>query len=163
MQRIWISIGSNIEAEANVRGAVRALRRVFGEAALSPVYRTAAVGFAGPPFLNLVAGFETDLPAEEVMLALSQIEERFGRTRGDRRFDSRTLDLDLLTYGNETLTVNGKHLPRAEILEYGFVLKPLADVAPLERHPEDGRRYAEHWAAFRGDRNGMTRVDCDLG
>jgi 2-amino-4-hydroxy-6-hydroxymethyldihydropteridine diphosphokinase len=132
MQRIWISIGSNIDAAANVRDAVAALREIFGDAMLSPVYETAAVGFTGPHFLNLVAGFTTSLPAAEVVQVLGRIEARFGRQRD-------------------------------EILEYAFVLKPLADVAPKERHPVDGRTYAELWAAFEGDRTGMSSIDFDLG
>lgn len=162
MPRIWISIGSNIHAEANVRGAVKALREIFGDALLSPVYETAAVGFAGPPFLNLVAGFATDLPPEEVIRILGGIEARFGRVRGDKQFDSRTLDLDLLTYGDEASTVDGKRLPRDEILKYAFVLKPLADIAADERHPIDGRSYSELWTAFEGDRTGLTPIDCRL-
>lgn len=156
MPRIWVSIGSNIDAEANVRGAVGALREVFGDAVLSPVYETAAVGFEGPPFLNLVAGFRTGLPASRVMQILARIEARFGRERSAKKFDSRTLDLDLLVYGNAPLIVNGKRLPRDEILEYAFVLKPLADVAPAERHTVDGRTYAELWAAYEGDRSGIV-------
>ena len=163
MQRIWISIGSNIDAAANVRDAVAALREIFGDAMLSPVYETAAVGFTGPHFLNLVAGFTTSVPAAEVVQVLGRIEARFGRQRDEKKFDSRTLDLDLLTYGDEVVTASGKRLPRDEILEYAFVLKPLADVAPKERHPVDGRTYAELWAAFEGDRTGMSSIDFDLG
>lgn len=158
MPRIWISLGSNIDAETNVRTAVRALRKAFGEALLSPVYRTAAVGFDGPAFLNLVAGFDTDRAPEEVLGILSDIEHRLGRVRGPKRFDSRTIDLDLLTYGDQALNVEGKELPRGEILEYAFVLRPLAEVAPREHHPVDGRTYAELWETFEGDRNGMERM-----
>ena len=158
MPRIWISIGSNIDAEANIHGALKVLKRAFGDAVLSPVYETTAVGFEGPPFLNLVAGFVTDEPPENVMRVLNETEAEFGRIRGEGKFDSRTIDLDLLTYGAETLTVNGKHLPRDEILKYAFVLRPLADAAPEDRHPADGRTYGDLWAAFGGDRSGMSLI-----
>jgi len=154
--RIWISIGSNIDAEANVLAAVTALKAAFGAPLLSPVYRTAAIGFEGPPFLNLVAGFDTDLPPGQVLSTLAGIEDSLGRRRGPDRFDSRTVDLDLLTYGDQTLSIAGKELPRDEILDYAFVLKPLADVAPGEHHPVDGRTYRELWRAFTGKRDGMT-------
>ena len=158
MPRIWISIGSNIDAEANVRAAVKALRETLGEAILSPVYRTPAVGFDGPPFLNLVAGFDTGLPPEEVLSTLAAIEDSLGRHRGAKRFDSRTIDLDLLTYGDRVLKVRGQELPRDEILDYAFVLRPLAEVAPLERHPVDGRSYDALWRAFEGNREDMEAV-----
>lgn len=159
MPRIWISIGSNIHAEANISGALNCLRQAFGDATLSPVYETAAVGFDGPPFLNLVAGFVTDDPPDTVMRLLSETEQAFGRVRSEGKLDSRTIDLDLLTYGADTLTVNGKHLPRDEILKYAFVLRPLADVAPGERHPVDGRSFGDIWAAFDGDRSGISATD----
>jgi 2-amino-4-hydroxy-6-hydroxymethyldihydropteridine diphosphokinase len=162
MPRLWISIGSNINAEANVRGAVDALRTEFGEVVLSPVYESAAVGFEGPPFLNLVAGVTTALPATRVMQILARIEARFGRGRGHKKLDSRTLDLDLLTYGTDPVIVGGRQLPRDEVLEYAFVLKPLADVAPQERHPLDGRTYAQLWAAYGGDRSAILAKDLRL-
>ena len=158
MPRIWISIGSNMDAEANVGAAIGALRDALGEPRLSPVYRTDAVGFEGPPFLNLVAGFDTGLQPEKVFDILAGIETRLGRRRGSERFDSRTIDLDLLTYDDQVLRIAGKELPRDEILEYAFVLRPLADVAPDERHPVDGRTYAELWQAFDGERSGMEAV-----
>jgi len=157
--RIWISIGSNIDADANVRTAIADLRSALGEALLSPVYRTRAVGFDGPPFLNLVAGFDTHLGPRAVLRTLDDIEHRLGRVRGPDRFDSRTIDLDLLTYGDQVLSIDGQELPRDEILEYAFVLKPLADVSPDERHPGDGRTYRDLWRDFHGDRQGMERVE----
>ena len=158
MPRIWISIGSNIDAEANVRAAVDALRNIFGEIVCHPSTAPQPVGFDGPPFLNLVAGFDTRSPAGEVLRSLGRIEDSLGRVRGPERFDSRTIDLDLLTYGDAILSVDGHALPRDEILEYAFVLRPLADVAPAERHPVDGRTYAELWRDFAGDREGMEMV-----
>lgn len=158
MPRVWISIGSNIDAEANVRAAVEAMRDAFGELTLSPVYRTAAVGFDGPPFLNLVAGFETTMSAEAVLGLLSAIENRLGRLRGAERFDSRTMDLDLLTYGDQAMEAAGHELPRDEILKHAFVLRPLAEVSPDERHPVDGRTYRELWRDFKGERQGMEAV-----
>ena len=159
MPRAWISIGSNIDAHNNVAGAIRELRKTFGDVMLSPVYEARAVGFDGPAFVNLVAGIETELPAAEVARRLGDIEARFGRVRGEAAFSSRTLDLDLLTYGNTASSVNGKPLPREDILKYAFVLRPLAEVAPNERHAMDGRTYAEIWSAFGGDTTGLKPVD----
>ena len=159
MPRAWISIGSNIDPQSNIAGAVRALRRIFGTLTLSPVYLTRAVGFEGPPFLNLIAGFDTGLEPARVVQLLGEIESSFGRRHGGVPLSSRTLDLDLLTFGDRPQRVAGKTLPREDILKYAFVLKPLAEVAPGQRHPVDGRTFGELWSAFDGDRSGLSAVD----
>lgn len=143
--RCWISIGSNLDREASVQGGVQRLRQSFGPLILSPVYETAAEGFNGSPFLNLVAGIETELAVGQIRAILRRIEDEHGRERRAERFAPRTLDLDLLTYGDRAGEIDGYRVPRDEILRYSFVLCPLADVAPDERHPTDGRSYAELW------------------
>jgi len=156
LPRIWLSLGSNQAREQSLRGAVRMLREAFGPLTLSAVYESDAVGFVGEPFLNLVAGAETDLPVETVQQRLRQIEDAHGRVRGGDKFCPRTLDIDLLTYGD--LVRPDLDLPREEIVRHAFVLRPLAEVAPDERHPVLGRRYAELWAAFDRGAQPMRRV-----
>lgn len=145
--RVYIGIGSNIEPYRHIPHAIRLLRERFGELRVSPVYACPAVGFNGADFLNLVVGFDTaaDIPA--LLQALRCIESHCGRVRGERSA-SRTLDLDLLLYGDAVMDTGEARLPRADILEYAFVLKPLAEIAPEARHPVDGRTFAELWAAF---------------
>lgn len=145
MARAYVSIGSNVEPELNVRRAVAALRAHYGEVALSPVYQTPAEGFVGPDFYNLVAAFATDETSSAVAATLSTIEQRQGRVRRGDGLHDRTLDLDLLLYDDLVSTGAGPTLPRAEILRHAFVLKPLADLAPEARHPIDGRCYRELW------------------
>jgi 2-amino-4-hydroxy-6-hydroxymethyldihydropteridine diphosphokinase len=164
MTRAYLSIGSNIEPERHVRAAVAALHARYGELILSPVYQTPAVGFDGADFYNLVIGLDTEESAEQLAAACREIETDQGRTRGAQRFSARTLDIDLLTLGN-ILREDVPILPRDEIQKYAFVLKPLADVAPDERDPVDGRRYADLWAEFEGEGpNGaeLPPVDLDL-
>lgn len=158
MPRVWISVGSNIARERSVRAALWELGRTFGELVVSPIYETPAVGFDGDPFLNLVVGVETDRRPGELHAMLREIEARHGRTRDGAKFSARTLDLDVLTYGDAVTTEGGKPLPRDEILRYAFVLAPLADVAPDERHPQTGQRYADLWDGF-GDSDGLRRLD----
>ena len=149
MVRVWVSIGSNIEREKHVCAALRALRETFGELEVSPVYETPAEGFDGDPFYNLVVGFDTDLPAARLHSVLRGIEDANGRQRGAEKFSPRTLDIDALTYGDEVTDAGGKHLPREEITRYAFVLKPLADVAGGQLHPELGASYASLWERYR--------------
>lgn len=150
MTQVYVGIGSNVEPEQHVAKAVDLMRARFGRVTLSPVYKNKAVGFEGDDFLNAVAGFETGLAVPELKTALDGIEVRCGRERGAARFAPRTLDLDLLIYGD---TVDeALRLPRKEILRYSFVLKPLADIAGSERHALAGKTYAELWAEFAGDR-----------
>lgn len=164
MPRVWVSIGSNVERERHLRAAVAALRERFGELLLSPVYETEAEGFDGDPFYNLVAGFDTGLPPGELHALMREIEAANGRDRGGARFGPRTLDIDVLTYGDQVGDAGGKRLPRDEITRYAFVLRPLADVAGEERHPELGLSYARLWQDFPGREAARMRpVALDLG
>jgi 2-amino-4-hydroxy-6-hydroxymethyldihydropteridine diphosphokinase len=159
MPRVWISVGSNIERERHVPAALDQLREHFGTLVVSPVYEAEAVGFDGDPFFNLVVGIETDRPPGELHRLMRVIEDRQGRQRSAAAYSSRTLDLDVLTYGDRVTDEGGKHLPRHEIVEYAFVLAPLADVAPSERHPELGETYARLWDDYRGaDRDALRRL-----
>ena len=149
MTRVYVALGSNMEAERHMVMAVQALRGRYGALTLSPIYKNRAVGFEGADFLNAVAGLDTGLDVAALKDALNGIERECGRERGAARFAPRTLDLDLLLYG-DTVDAAAK-LPRPEILRYGFMLKPLADIAAGLRHPVTGRTYAEHWADFEGE------------
>ena len=144
-RRCWLSIGSNLERERSIRGGLLDLRAAYSELVLSPVYETVAVGFAGRPFLNLVAGIDTHEPVAAINARLRAIEDAHGRVRGPEKFAPRTLDIDLLTWGDAAGTIDGYTLPRDEILRYAFVLGPLADVAPDGRHPALGRSYGALW------------------
>lgn len=147
MSTAWLSLGSNQAPEANLRAAADALRERFGAVLFSPVYRTPAVGFDGPDFLNAAAAIETTLDPFELNDWLHALEERLGRDRSGPRFSSRPIDVDIVFYDQRVLKGPGNlELPRPE-LRHAFVLKPLADIAPGYRVPGDGRTLAELWAA----------------
>ena len=148
MGRAWLSLGSNVDAEHWLAVAVAELRARFGPLAISPVYRSSAVGFDGPDFLNLAVGLDSDLDPQALNDWLHALEDRHGRVRGGERYASRTLDVDIVLYDDLVLSGEGHlELPRGE-LRHAFVLKPMADIAPGLRHPVDGRTMAELWAAF---------------
>ncbi|MFW2372942.1 MAG: 2-amino-4-hydroxy-6-hydroxymethyldihydropteridine diphosphokinase [Gammaproteobacteria bacterium] len=145
---VYISLGSNIDREANTRAGISALQSQYGELILSSVYESEAVGFEGSSFFNMVIALKTEEPVERVAQRLHQIEEDHGRVRGGPRFSSRTLDLDLLLYDDLRLDEPGLQIPRDEILQRAFVLWPLAEVAPDLKHPVVGKSYAQLWFEF---------------
>ena len=161
--RVWLSLGSNIDPESNIRSAVDSLRRMFGPIVLSSVYESEAVGFDGAPFLNLVVGLDTDMSASQLMERLRGIEDRQGRVRDDNdKYSPRTIDIDLLTYGDLPVQVGRVALPRDEITRYAFVLLPLAEVAGDEVHPLTGLTYGALWAAFDKSQQTLHPVELNL-
>ncbi len=103
------------------------------------------MGFTGEPFYNLVVGFRSAWSAACLQRFLQQLEKRQGRIRGGRKFSSRTLDIDLLSYGETRRHSRGLPLPREEILVYDFVLTPLAEIAAARRHPVLRLPYRRLW------------------
>ncbi len=164
MPKIYLSLGSNVDPEKNLKLAVDELRRRYGKLNLSPVYRNKAVGFHGDDFLNLVVSCNARDYIEAIQAVIEEIHELAGRDRRGKKLSSRSLDIDLLTYGDAVTDVPPVTLPRGDILRYAFVLKPLADLAPNDVHPETGRTYAEHWADMRTFRieKSLREVDLDL-
>lgn len=147
---LFVSLGTNVDRETNLHSAIRALRARFGAIAISPVYESPAQGFDGDPFFNLVVALHSDESATAVMAALKQIEREHGRDAGGEKFAPRTLDLDLLTYGDGPVDVQGVHLPREDIVRYAFVLRPLAELAPEALHPALRVPYRTLWQRFAG-------------
>ena len=150
MARVYLGLGSNIERERYITAGLDALEVLFGHLDISPVYDCAAVGFSGQPFLNLVVGVETALAVGELQKRLRHVEYEHGRPENATRNSARQLDIDILTYDDLVGVIDGVELPRGEILENAFVLRPLADLAPEGVHPGEQRAYAELWAGFEG-------------
>lgn len=157
----YLSLGSNVDPERNLRAAVAALRERFGDVTVSPVYRTAAVGFQGPDFLNAVARIECDTDPFALHRWLHKLEEAHGRDSRDADYSNRPLDLDIVYFGNLVLDVGVLQLPRPE-LRYAFVLRPMADIAPDFMDPLREATMAELWAAHPEHSTPPTRVDLAL-
>lgn len=158
MARVYVSIGSNIEREHHIARALRRLAEAYGPMQQSSVYESAAVGFDSAPFYNLVVGFDTTLGPRELQEQLHAMEAASGRKRSGE-MSARTLDLDLLTYDDLVMQEGRLILPREDIMRYAFVLCPLAEIAPDDRHPVTGERYADMWAAFADSEQVLTRVE----
>ncbi|MGV6809638.1 MAG: 2-amino-4-hydroxy-6-hydroxymethyldihydropteridine diphosphokinase [bacterium] len=150
MASVYISIGSNIDREKNIRLCMNKLRQQFPDIIFSTIYETAAVGFTGDPFYNLAAGFNTDWDVYRLEDYFKQLEKEQHRirhsapqqpTRPSKVFKSRTLDVDLLLYDDLILQPE-KDLPRKEILNYPFVLFPLCEIAAQVIHPEQQKTIA---------------------
>ncbi|MCG7870735.1 MAG: 2-amino-4-hydroxy-6-hydroxymethyldihydropteridine diphosphokinase [Candidatus Thiodiazotropha lotti] len=160
--RAWLSLGSNQSPRRYLPSAIDDLRESFGNLTISPVYESEAVGFVGENFLNLVVGICTSLSAVAVNRRLKEIEKRHGRVRNENRFTARTLDIDLLTYGDQVIEHDGIRLPRDEILHYAFVLRPLSEVAGAEIHPEEGKSYQQLWQGFDHSTQALWPVSLEL-
>lgn len=150
MQRVAIGVGSNTNRRQHIRQGVRALQNQFGDVRCSPVYRTVAVGFDGPDFFNLACIFYTILTPSELKVALKSIECKEGRTQTEKQFASRTLDMDILLYGDEDLHSEGYDIPRKEITEEAYVLLPLSLLLVNEKHPFLNITFREMWEQFDG-------------
>lgn len=159
MTQVVVAIGSNVVPHAHVRKALDLLEATFDRLQRSPIYRCGPVGVDGGDFLNLVAVFDTDRALEPMRALLRDIEATCGRDRR-RPATAGCMDIDLLLFGDAVRDA-APRLPRADILEHAFVLRPLADLLPDARHPVCGRTYAEIWAQFRRPSPVLEAVSLD--
>ena len=145
MARAFIGVGSNINPEENVRGALRLLGQQVRIAGVSTVYRTRALDRPGQPqFYNCVVGIETEIPAAELKRSvLRRIEHELGRVRSADKYAPRTIDLDVLIYGDMVVETEGVVIPDPEIARRAFLAIPLHELAPDLVLPGSGRRIAE--------------------
>ena len=160
MPKVYVGVASNMHRELSIRAGTRLLMQRFGPLAVSPVYESSACGVTAPAFYNFVVSFSTELEPRELKLALRSIEAECGRVRGPLVGTSRTLDLDLLLYGDRTVDV-AINLPHDEIEKYPFVLRPLADLSGSSLHPQTGLSFNEMWSRFDRSEHPIWRVPFD--
>ncbi len=158
MTEVFLGLGSNVRPAHYLPVGLAELTRLLGPLRQSSVYSGPAIGFDGAPFWNLVVGATTTLSVGDLQAALRDIEFAHGRPIDATRYSDRNLDIDILTYGTRTGVVDGVTLPRPEILERAFVLRPLAELAPDGLHPELGERYAALWETYDHAAEPLTAV-----
>ncbi len=147
MTDVYLGLGSNLRARFNLRSCLQQLESQFGSIDWSPLYVSPAVGFDGDDFLNMVVRIRTNLTLDALHQWLHKLEDRHHRDRSQPRFSDRTLDADILLYGQRVQST-GIVLPRAEITRYAHVLKPLADLAPTLLHPVEQKTMRRLWQEF---------------
>lgn len=159
MIQVFLGLGSNLDREKNIRAGLLSLKKLFGDLRLSNVYESESVGFKGSNFYNLVVSLQTDLTIAELSEALKKIEDENGRVRTGPKYSPRTLDIDILTYGDFVGVEAGVELPRAEITDNAFVLLPLSELVPDELHPHLKKSYAELWASYDQNAQALWKIN----
>ncbi len=162
MARILLGLGSNIGREHHLKIGVQALQQLEPNLLLSPVYQSEAVGFDGDDFFNLVACLQVNIELSALVTYLTEVEHKYGRVKGELRFSAKTLDIDILTFDDRNGVFDGITLPREEILQNAFVLKPLADVCGDDIHPQQGKTYAELWRDMADQMQPVTQCELQL-
>lgn len=157
MSRVFVAAGSNIEPEKNLTLASQALRRAFPDIRFSPWYRNEAAGFSGEDFINFAVAFTTEQPVHEVIAKLRAIEELCGRPAGAPKWAPRSMDLDVLLFGD--LIAPELKLPRPDLLKRAYMLGPLADLAPDVVHPTAGATIGALWQQFDRDAHPLIRIE----
>jgi 2-amino-4-hydroxy-6-hydroxymethyldihydropteridine diphosphokinase len=143
--KVAIALGSNLgDREVQLRGAITSLRPVLAQLRFSSFHETEPVGVPQPqpPFLNAAAVGDTKLSAPAILDVLLAIEQGFGRERRYERAP-RTLDLDLILYGDQIIDAPGLIVPHPRFRERLFVLEPLAEIASDWIDPVTGRTISQ--------------------
>jgi 2-amino-4-hydroxy-6-hydroxymethyldihydropteridine diphosphokinase len=159
MAKVFLGVGSNIEAAQHIHRALVALEQRFGKLDVSPIYESEAIGFSGDNFLNLVVGISTSLTVGELYEALREIENNNGRDRSAPKFSGRTLDIDILLYDDLAGEIDGVVLPRDEIIKNAFVLRPLFDLAPDLIHPQYRKTITQMWGEYDHNKQKLWQVE----
>ncbi|MEZ8099689.1 2-amino-4-hydroxy-6-hydroxymethyldihydropteridine diphosphokinase [Vibrio bivalvicida] len=140
----YIGIGSNIERRKHIEAAITELSAIGCDIRLSTIYECESIGFDSNAFYNLVVEMKTSLTLTEFSRQLRKIELKWGRAENAGKFEPRTVDLDIILFGDQTCS-SKPEIPRGDIFKYAFVLKPLFELCPQLVVPQDGRTIEQIW------------------
>ncbi len=156
---VYVAAGSNISPTEHLRRAITALAERFPDLKVSPAYRNAAVGFVGDDFINLAMGFTTTHALPELINELQAVEALCGRSRSDAKWAPRTMDIDLLLYGDAVGEFPGVSLPRPDLMKRPYMLGPLAQIAPELMHPVLHQTIGSLWSRFESSGHQLQSID----
>lgn len=162
MTVVYVAAGSNVEPEKHLSLALQALAAAYGPLTLSPAYKNKAVGFEGADFINLVVGFDTGQAVADVRKQLQKIEAACDRPPDAAKWAPRTMDLDILLFGDLVSHEPGLVIPRPDLVKRPYMLKPMSDIAPDVRHPTLGQTMRALWDEFPGGEHAMVEVPLDV-
>lgn len=140
----YIGIGSNIDRRKHIQAAIEELRALGQDVRTSTIFECEAVGFESHAFYNLVVEMKTELSLTEFSRQLRDIELKWGRAADAGKFEPRTVDLDIILFGDQVSNAKPE-LPRSDIFKYAFVLQPLMELCPQLVVPQDGRTIEQIW------------------
>jgi len=144
MSRVFLGVGANLSPEQNIPAGLRRLADDVEIVAVSPCYRSPAVGFDGPAFINLVVEVNTELSVAGLNCALKIIEREFGRLPDAQKYSDRALDIDILLFNDLCGEHDGLQLPRDDIRRFAFVIQPLLDISPQAIDPQNGQTLSRY-------------------
>lgn len=153
MEKAILLLGSNEgEREERLQQAVENIANQIGDiTSLSNIYQSEAVGYESSSlYLNQVIVVQTDLEPFELLACTQQIENLLGRVRSKtERYTDRTIDIDILFYGDRIIDSETLTIPHPLIAEREFVLRPLMDIESTMKHPQTGVKIEEMWRKFK--------------
>ena len=155
----YLSLGSNIEPEQNLKKAVALVAASSRVLAVSPVWETPPLNRPDQPnFLNAATVVETNQNAEVFKRqVIHRIESELGRVRTDDKYAPRPIDIDIMFFNRQIFDLDNRHIPDPEVLERPFVAIPLAQIAPDYRHPETGQTLRDIAGRFK-----VTQADMHM-
>jgi len=164
LKRVYLSLGSNVgDRDANLNAALHRLGALGKVMAVSSFYETEPVEFTAQPwFLNCAVALETEKMPRQLLAAILEIEKDMGRRRVQKK-GPRTLDIDILLFGDSVVKAKGLTIPHPAMHQRRFVLEPLAEIAPEARHPVFSRTVSQLRDALPSGQSVRRASDSDVG
>ncbi|MDV7104549.1 2-amino-4-hydroxy-6-hydroxymethyldihydropteridine diphosphokinase [Vibrio sp. TH_r3] len=144
MTMVYIGVGTNVEREKHAKAAIEALSSLTHLCRVSSIYECESLGFDSTPFYNFVVELKTTESLSDFSQLMRSIEIKWGRSSTAKKFQDRSLDLDILLFGEE-VSLSSPIVPREDIFKYPFVIQPLYDLVPDLVIPMDGRTVKDIW------------------
>lgn len=152
-----VSLGSNFDAKKNLKIALAALQKKFANIKISNAYKTKAVGLEAADFINLVVVVETQLDIKDFFTTCKEVERLVPAQNSSGAY-TRSLDLDILIFGDFCDSFQNHPLPRPDLLKHNFALRPLAEIYPEGILPQTNTSYAQLWRQFKDESQTMELI-----